>query len=515
MQGRRIDVQHGGSLRGFIPAHAGAAARAGRAGPWPWVHPCPCRGGDEAVHACCAHGGSSLPMQGRRFLRVGPALDRGFIPAHAGAAPAPAPRSPVPGVHPCPCRGGTSRASSLLRQAGSSLPMQGRLEEIVGVVRPHGFIPAHAGAAGSGHPEELPQGVHPCPCRGGRARADKTLADEGSSLPMQGRHEPRSFLLTLWGSSLPMQGRRCHRNRDVAGQGFIPAHAGAARRSRRRCHAQWVHPCPCRGGELDLVWQRQTQGSSLPMQGRHGPGGDQVIGRGFIPAHAGAAVTGDRTTRRKRVHPCPCRGGLRASRRASASLGSSLPMQGRQRADPPVVRRQGFIPAHAGAASWPPGSACGAGVHPCPCRGGQGRHPRFQLGGGSSLPMQGRRWRRCGSCRPPGFIPAHAGAAWRGSRTLRGTGVHPCPCRGGVNAVGSNRAIAGSSLPMQGRLHHGNRGGVRDGFIPAHAGAAATMSAIAARARVHPCPCRGGSTSRSPPGRRAGSSLPMQGRRLQ
>ena len=193
---------------GFIPAHAGAAP-----GPWRWggperVHPCPCRGGWVRARKRTTWLGSSLPMQGRP--RSGPleAPPRGFIPAHAGAAPDRRSDGGRGGGHPCPCRGGTYCGVTSRSRAGSSLPMQGRLEVAVEAHAGAGFIPAHAGAACWPAPPPACCRVHPCPCRGGFIRPD--------------RHDP------MEGSSLPMQGRQWCATFTRASVGFIPAHAGAA-----------------------------------------------------------------------------------------------------------------------------------------------------------------------------------------------------------------------------------------------------------------------------------------------
>jgi hypothetical protein len=160
-------------------------------------------------------------------------------------------------------------------------------------------------------------------------------------------------------------------------------------------------------------------------------------------------------------------------------------------------RAEGHIPACAGAAKAGASPCWRPRVHPCACRGGIEAIPCIKNVEGSSLRVQGRLARppRCTS--KGRFISACAGAARQGPLRAISSEVHPCVCRGGHFPFLPAWPSLGSSLRVQGRLWHAHAAIDRQGFIPACAGAACPERATRRRLRVHPCVCRGG--AQSPP----------------
>jgi hypothetical protein len=112
-------------------------------------------------------------------------------------------------------------------------------------------------------------------------------------------------------------------------RGFIPARAGAAPPGLAPTPPAWVHPCASRGGIVPAYRLRQLGGSSLRVQGRLPKAHGQDAEAGFIPARAGAASGLLSTPSTSWVHPCACRGGLAIVDSVKSVQGSSLRVQGR------------------------------------------------------------------------------------------------------------------------------------------------------------------------------------------
>src|SRR4051794_19055518 len=70
------------------------------------------------------------------------------------------------------------------------------------------------------------------------------------------------------GSSLRVQGQLSTVLRKFLRFGFIPACAGATKRHSAEHRSTWVHPCACRGNEINRLSQRYVRGSSLRVQGQ-------------------------------------------------------------------------------------------------------------------------------------------------------------------------------------------------------------------------------------------------------
>ena len=151
------------------------------------VHPCRCRGNSD-VFECRFHvEGSSLPVQGQPFVRGSDHPMLGFIPAGAGATECLCSRGRRSWVHPCRCRGNFVVRAQCPPRQGSSLPVQGQRLWGVGMSDVRGFIPAGAGATAGMKGVILPEGVHPCRCRGNSASSSVSCLPWGSSLPVQGQ----------------------------------------------------------------------------------------------------------------------------------------------------------------------------------------------------------------------------------------------------------------------------------------------------------------------------------------
>ncbi len=375
---------------GFIPADAGAtyhvrARRAPRR-----VHPCGCRGNGLSRCHQAQVAGSSLRMQGQRLSGHDLETSMGFIPADAGATPMPSRSLPGTWVHPCGCRGNSTAARRRGAWRGSSLRMQGQLPQDGGILLGRGFIPADAGATATSTPQSRRLGVHPCGCRGNQHR----LAGWGYRM----------------GSSLRMQGQQQHRRHKAGGWGFIPADAGATNTGWPDGGIAWVHPCGCRGNPLTVRDSASGFGSSLRMQGQLRQDGRILLGRGFIPADAGATHQGWTLLCPPRVHPCGCRGNVPICAWTTTSWGSSLRMQGQRLTQRPHDLSLGFIPADAGATAITRIEQAPCRVHPCGCRGNAARDFLAASFSGSSLRMQGQHQQRLHRAVGVGFIPADAGA---------------------------------------------------------------------------------------------------------
>ena len=192
--------------RRFIPAHAGNTCNR------------PCSTGTAPVHprACGEHwyfssnydvdSGSSPRMRGTLGLRLGDALLRRFIPAHAGNTAVLAPTCPFRAVHPRACGEHDGDGGDGDHRDGSSPRMRGtHVHDHAGgdVAR---FIPAHAGNTKAREFALRAKTVHPRAC---------------------GEHAIGSQTMSLAGGSSPrMRGTRLRSRRGIRPPRFIPAHAG-------------------------------------------------------------------------------------------------------------------------------------------------------------------------------------------------------------------------------------------------------------------------------------------------
>ena len=193
-------------------------------------------------------------------------------------------------------------------------------------------------------------------------------------------------------------------------------------------------------------------------------------------------------------------------------MGSSLRVQGRLFTEDFHEVLIGFIPACAGATIIKAGRQRLHTVHPCVCRGDLNAVDIGNLHSGSSLRVQGRQaMGDCGFSRK-GFIPACAGATPDGTQPSHKDRVHPCVCRGDVGPAGCGKSHMGSSLRVQGRQTNALVLSRHIRFIPACAGATRKRWHKHSMPRVHPCVCRGDRSVLTAVVPWLGSSLRVQGR---
>ena len=251
-----------------------------------------------------------------------------FIPARAGNAPTPPPRTPISAVHP---RAGGERtcSMSLARGTGGSSPRgRGTQDDHMAPTLPTRFIPARAGNAPTctPKPRELP--VHP------RAGGE--------------RHHHRQRWQHLGGSSPRGRGTLVRPFREIRIGRFIPARAGNASRGRSWPESSPVHPRA--GGERvsELRAGGAEVGSSPRGRGTRSPSLSDPGPDRFIPARAGNASRVPPRRGPPAVHPRAGGERLAATYQAPARVGSSP--RGRGTHTHPPRRRwfARFIPARAG-----------------------------------------------------------------------------------------------------------------------------------------------------------------------
>ena len=226
---------------------------------------------------------------------------------------------------------------------------------------------------------------------------------------------------------------------------------------------------------------RETQDREAGGRGR----------RRFIPARAGNTTTRWCCGRAGTVHPRTCGEHACADRAASAASGSSPHVRGTQRAGPPPLGANRFIPARAGntggaAAPWHV-----APVHPRTC----GEHPvRGTMNAlfiGSSPHVRGTRICPLSPRRCPRFIPARAGNTVDDLPEPVAPAVHPRTC-------GEHPDLPGD-------------GAERHRFIPARAGNTALLADGPAAGPVHPRTCGEHLDGLPPPDPWFGSSPHVRG----
>ncbi len=140
----RPETPRGGSV-GSIPAHAGEPQEVAKTGMTYAVDPRPRGGAGGRVARAPDESGRSPPTRGSRVVVLGPDVERGSIPAHAGEPTLPPTRSLVTRVDPRP-RGGAARGGAVVSgRRGRSPPTRGSHLNCHGHHPRAGSIPAHAG----------------------------------------------------------------------------------------------------------------------------------------------------------------------------------------------------------------------------------------------------------------------------------------------------------------------------------------------------------------------------------
>ena len=148
--------------------------------------------------------------------------------------------------------------------------MRGTQEGEKHCLYPRRFIPAHAGNTREGRAMRYGTPAHPRACGEHGPDAIQPPLQIGSSPRMRG---------TLWAAECGSGIRR-----------FIPAHAGNTCGSACNTPTPPVHPRACGEHRSTPQLASPSTGSSPRMRGTRLHGGSEVVGRRFIPAHAGNTV---------------------------------------------------------------------------------------------------------------------------------------------------------------------------------------------------------------------------------
>ena len=231
----------------FIPAHAGNTILRSRHIAPTTVHPRTC--GEHLLSGRFARSadGSSPHMRGTRWIEKENKTLHRFIPAHAGNTINLTDAPLRAAVHPRTCGEHTRPPRLPSRSRGSSPHMRGTPGiGLVGSILVR-FIPAHAGNTKFRSRHIAPAAVHPRTC---------------------GEHH---------GAICPLRDDRR----------FIPAHAGNTDSGFQWADYGAVHPRTCGEHSAASMATCVCAGSSPHMRGTLEGGKVVVVGRRFIPAHAG------------------------------------------------------------------------------------------------------------------------------------------------------------------------------------------------------------------------------------
>ena len=130
--------------------------------------------------------------------------------------------------------------------------------------------------------------------------------------------------------------------------GSIPARAGEPTRATVRWLRRRVYPRACGGTFQTRPAPGTPMGLSPRVRGNPRSSWTRPIGWGSIPARAGEPSRYGLTFRMPKVYPRACGGTRRPRRRQPAPQGLSPRVRGNRKADCPLSRWMGSIPARAG-----------------------------------------------------------------------------------------------------------------------------------------------------------------------
>ena len=234
---------------------------------------------------------------------------------------------------------------------------------------------------------------------------------------------------------------------------------------------------------VDGAHPRSRRENALSRTGRHSVGGSSPLTRGkqcrhrhqlgpqrLIPAHAGKTRCRRGCSMSGRAHPRSRGENYGTSGVPFCAMGSSPLTRGKRVCLPPVLRRAGLIPAHAGKTVGVIAASIRRTAHPR-SRGENGWSDRgVHQANGSSPLTRGKQ--RTGDlvAVQRGLIPAHAGKTAHGRGRPRTRRAHP-------RSRGENKApryfmprLAGSSPLTRGKPLLCVAALAGCGLIPAHAG---------------------------------------------
>ena len=233
---------------------------------------------------------------------------------------------------------------------------------------------------------------------------------------------------------------------------------------------------------------------------------------GLIPAHAGKTRVNNASGKRVRAHPRACGENLPISVGTLEAKGSSPRMRGKRASRCVRLRGCGLIPAHAGKTQIPTSASQRTKAHPRAC----GENLCAPIGyvpvSGSSPRMRGKRFSGVLYDAFEGLIPAHAGKTRSFTSPVSGSSAHPRACGENLEPSPRVRGKRGSSPRMRGKQSYEEFTEHMLGLIPAHAGKTQSREHDRLSDRAHPRAC--GENCDATIARRwpAGSSPRMRGK---
>ena len=135
---------------------------------------------------------------------------------------------------------------------------------------------------------------------------------------------------------------------NAVGHGIIPAHAGNTGSKAAIMFNRGDHPRACGEHNSQMSGQLLGQGSSPRMRGTHTVMRTRLRTGGIIPAHAGNTIWRVRWSILARDHPRACGEHSSFSHACRMFSGSSPRMRGTHNQQARPQAQAGIIPAHAG-----------------------------------------------------------------------------------------------------------------------------------------------------------------------
>ena len=197
----------------------------------------------------------------------------GLIPAHAGKTWRSRAWLRLAAAHPR-SRGENEGYSLDGRlDPGSSPLTRGKLVLMLRTGGGARLIPAHAGKTPGGRLTPRGTAAHP------RSRGENPVCAERTKC--------------MLGSSPLTRGKRGRHRVRGPDAGLIPAHAGKTTRPPGTCVDRRAHPRSRGENNINFSHENPPNGSSPLTRGKHALGGEAVLQRRLIPAHAGKTLSGD------------------------------------------------------------------------------------------------------------------------------------------------------------------------------------------------------------------------------
>ena len=288
------------------------------------------------------------------------------------------------------------------------------------------------------------------------------------------------------GSSPLTRGKHALGGEAVLQRRLIPAHAGKTPARRGPPPASRAHPRSRGENVVSLVGAIVAMGSSPLTRGKRASGGARCGLRRLIPAHAGKTRGGTRSRLCARAHPRSRGENVFQVMRIWPRSGSSPLTRGKLARHLSRRHRVRLIPAHAGKTRSDHGRRNRARAHPRSRGENVLAAPMIVLIWGSSPLTRGKQGPGKGSEPGERLIPAHAGKTREGVQVLGKAGAHP-------RSRGENLVIwrmstreCGSSPLTRGKRPRCRCGRRPRRLIPAHAGKTMRRPRRRGKFRAHP-----------------------------